>query len=598
LGGNSFVASSERSHPFSSGSRVQSELPRHPLGPRPPIPVVEQHSRQPGRPSPFHPNQQSLGSDSSNSVSRPTYQTDQGRDFPVRNLPVPIKNPARRTPQLSVPIGLHPGQTAVVALWDPNVENNSSAGSEAFPSFENDSGFEEENSQQTREPFPPIDEESVEDQVITTTSEEDQLSPIGKLIAANRIRSSSNSSGGTVVTAVRVTSLGPVILEPTSTDSSSSEAFKPTDVPDNPTNLVVNIVRIPDETYEFLDKLVNDQSFIVPKHLTDLQTFSAHLPDEQIELLKEIFNPTLEDLPCTDTALDSNEGLQLRPGTQSRNEHRGRIKTPSRSKTEYPDSQLLQEFLNPSLEDYPISQRIEGPGRSTLLDSSTSIEERLTQSFIEYPPLENKYYNQGLSPLRQRASSSGSPRSSRIKIRSNSRDPEDSSPRRLKLKSQPTQSTTVQSSPQQGAHPRSLPIIQDYRGVAYLEKTPKLDSYSEILRKMSFQGYADQSAGGAGSNPRQAPPSPSQGAQHSNGMNGGMGMGGGMVGYPTPVGHQSDLNYLMGMVEELSGVLALNQRLTNGVVEKMGRVREKAQNMNLSNDELLQIAAAELNGMY
>ncbi len=79
-------------------------------------------------------------------------------------------------------------------------------------------------------------------------------------------------------------------------------------------------------------------------------------------------------------------------------------------------------------------------------------------------------------------------------------------------------------------------------------------------------------------------------------MNGGMAMGG-MVGYPTPAGHQSDLNYVMSMVEELSAVLRTNQQLTAGVVDKMGKVREKAQHLNLSNDELVAVVASELNGM-
>ncbi|KAF8858868.1 hypothetical protein BDZ45DRAFT_704511 [Acephala macrosclerotiorum] len=74
----------------------------------------------------------------------------------------------------------------------------------------------------------------------------------------------------------------------------------------------------------------------------------------------------------------------------------------------------------------------------------------------------------------------------------------------------------------------------------------------------------------------------------------GMGMGG-MVGYPTPAGHQSDLNYVMGMVEELSAVLRKNQEITNSVVEKMGKVREKAQNKSLTNDELVAAVASELN---
>lgn len=109
---------------------------------------------------------------------------------------------------------------------------------------------------------------------------------------------------------------------------------------------------------------------------------------------------------------------------------------------------------------------------------------------------------------------------------------------------------------------------------------------------MNYQNYID-SPGGSGSNPRQAPPSPSQGMP--NGMNGSMGMGGGMVGYPTPAGHQSDLNYVMSMVEELSSVLKTNAALTAGVVDKMGKVRLKAQHLNLTNDELVAVVAAELN---
>jgi len=110
---------------------------------------------------------------------------------------------------------------------------------------------------------------------------------------------------------------------------------------------------------------------------------------------------------------------------------------------------------------------------------------------------------------------------------------------------------------------------------------------------MNYQNYIDSP--GPGANPRQAPPSPSQGMNHiTNGMNG-MGMGG-MVGYPTPAGHQSDLNYVMQMVEELSGVLRHNQALTASVVEKVGKVRDKAANMNLTNDEVIAVVANELNG--
>ena len=76
-----------------------------------------------------------------------------------------------------------------------------------------------------------------------------------------------------------------------------------------------------------------------------------------------------------------------------------------------------------------------------------------------------------------------------------------------------------------------------------------------------------------------------------------MAAGTALVGYPTPAGHQSDLNHVMSMVEELSNVLRLNQQLTANVVEKMGKVRERAKNMNLSNDEVIAVVAQEMNGM-
>ena len=113
----------------------------------------------------------------------------------------------------------------------------------------------------------------------------------------------------------------------------------------------------------------------------------------------------------------------------------------------------------------------------------------------------------------------------------------------------------------------------------------------------SYQNYLDSPGAGPSPNPRAAPPSPSQG-MNQNGMNGGMGLSGGMVGFPTPAGHQSDLNYIMQMVEELAGQLAHNQGLTAGIVDKMGKVRAKAKNQELSNDELLAIAASELNSKH
>jgi hypothetical protein len=150
-------------------------------------------------------------------------------------------------------------------------------------------------------------------------------------------------------------------------------------------------------------------------------------------------------------------------------------------------------------------------------------------------------------------------------------------------------------------HPRiPTPSVDTIPEAVWQETLKKIAGWSvsdkSKANAMNYQNYIDSSGGGPGANPRQAPPSPSQGMNHTNGMNGGMGMGTGMVGYPTPAGHQSDLNYVMSMVEELSAVLRQNQQLTANVVEKMGKVREKASTMNLSNDEMIAVVASELNG--
>ncbi|KAH6627121.1 hypothetical protein B0J18DRAFT_489879 [Chaetomium sp. MPI-SDFR-AT-0129] len=77
-----------------------------------------------------------------------------------------------------------------------------------------------------------------------------------------------------------------------------------------------------------------------------------------------------------------------------------------------------------------------------------------------------------------------------------------------------------------------------------------------------------------------------------NGINGGN-MPGGMVPYPTPAGHQAELNYIYGMVEELSRQLADNQRTLEEVVAGVGRVRSRARNQALGNEDLVNSAADE-----
>jgi hypothetical protein len=75
----------------------------------------------------------------------------------------------------------------------------------------------------------------------------------------------------------------------------------------------------------------------------------------------------------------------------------------------------------------------------------------------------------------------------------------------------------------------------------------------------------------------------------------GAGQGAMPVG-PTPAGHQAELNIIYGMVEELSRQLAENRRVTEDIVSGLGRVRNRARERGLHNDEVLGEAADEIFG--
>ncbi|KAI6086763.1 hypothetical protein F4821DRAFT_237402 [Hypoxylon rubiginosum] len=74
----------------------------------------------------------------------------------------------------------------------------------------------------------------------------------------------------------------------------------------------------------------------------------------------------------------------------------------------------------------------------------------------------------------------------------------------------------------------------------------------------------------------------------------GAGAGGGMPVGPTPAGHQAELNLIYGMVEELSRQLAENRRVTEDIVSGLGRVRNRARERGLTNDQVLGEAADEI----
>ncbi|KAI5458887.1 hypothetical protein BGZ63DRAFT_360788 [Mariannaea sp. PMI_226] len=79
-----------------------------------------------------------------------------------------------------------------------------------------------------------------------------------------------------------------------------------------------------------------------------------------------------------------------------------------------------------------------------------------------------------------------------------------------------------------------------------------------------------------------------------NGMNGANMVTG--IPMPTPAGHQAELNYIYGMVEELSRQLAENRRVTEDIVNGLGRVRNRARGRNLNNEQMIDSASEDLNG--
>lgn len=83
---------------------------------------------------------------------------------------------------------------------------------------------------------------------------------------------------------------------------------------------------------------------------------------------------------------------------------------------------------------------------------------------------------------------------------------------------------------------------------------------------------------------------------HANGVNGGVALPGIMTGIPAPAGHQTDLNYIYGMVEELSRTLAENRAASDRINAAVGRVRQRALEHSMANNEIMATVASDLNG--
>lgn len=87
-----------------------------------------------------------------------------------------------------------------------------------------------------------------------------------------------------------------------------------------------------------------------------------------------------------------------------------------------------------------------------------------------------------------------------------------------------------------------------------------------------------------------------QGQLAMNGINGTNMTAAGAMPVPTPAGHQAELNYIYSMVEELSRQLADNRRVTEDIVNGLGRVRTRARTHGMGNNEIIDSAAQEING--
>ncbi|KEY68238.1 hypothetical protein S7711_04770 [Stachybotrys chartarum IBT 7711] len=94
----------------------------------------------------------------------------------------------------------------------------------------------------------------------------------------------------------------------------------------------------------------------------------------------------------------------------------------------------------------------------------------------------------------------------------------------------------------------------------------------------------------------QSPQIPGQQQFAMNGMNGAAAAAAAAAGMPlpTPAGHQAELNYIYGMVEDLSRQLSENRRVTEEIITGLGRVRNKAKKNNLANDDIISSAVQEI----
>lgn len=80
----------------------------------------------------------------------------------------------------------------------------------------------------------------------------------------------------------------------------------------------------------------------------------------------------------------------------------------------------------------------------------------------------------------------------------------------------------------------------------------------------------------------------------SNGNNAGNGAS--AAGAVTPAGYQAELNYIWGLVEELSKQLNDNRKKTEDIVSNIGKIRQGARDHNTSSEDLIDGSLEKLNG--
>lgn len=148
----------------------------------------------------------------------------------------------------------------------------------------------------------------------------------------------------------------------------------------------------------------------------------------------------------------------------------------------------------------------------------------------------------------------------------------------------PSKAYVPKESPQRIARRRSEEV--------HFEREEDIDLIDHFTDSMNYPQFTDLSGV-----QRQAP---SPNMNQVNGINGTAATHPGMANQagPAPAGHQQDLNMINAMLEEYARVMEENRQSTARILEATGRVRQHAMERDLTNDELIDSIAKEMNGRH